>query len=102
MSFSQTCTRLRRGNTSNLHARPEMSAHEEEIAVEAEIVANEKADRTSTGFSPDMIEEIIKANFESFHAQISALTEMMDRLIQGKSSREFTRASTNEFGLQFE
>ena len=40
-----------------------------------------------------MNEEMIKANLEPMHAQISALTEMMVRLIQDSSAREFTTAS---------
>ena len=43
-----------------------------------------------------MVEEKIKANLEPLHAQISALTQMMDRLIQGNSVREFMTASTRE------
>ena len=44
----------------------------------------------------------MKANFVPFHAQIYALTEMMDRVIQGNSAREFTTVSTRELRPQSE
>ena len=44
----------------------------------------------------DIIEESIKVNLEPLHAQISALTEMMDRLTQGNSARVFATASTRK------
>ena len=58
--------------------------------MEAEIDASEQNDQTDTRFSPDMIEERIKANLEPLHAQVSASTELMDKLIQGNSARELT------------
>ena len=70
--------------------------------MEAKIDASEQNYQTNTRFSPDMIEERIKANLEPLHAQISALTEMMDRLIQGNSARELTTASTREHRPQSE
>ena len=102
MNFSHSCKTLGSGITYVFHARLKRFAHEEETAVKAEIDANEIFDRTSRGFSPDVIEERIKANLEPLHAQISALREMMDRLIQGKSAREFKTASTRELRLQSE
>ena len=39
-----------------------MSAHEEETTIAAELDAIGKTDGTNIGFSPDMIEERIKAN----------------------------------------
>ena len=45
---------------------------------------------------------MIKANLERLHAQISALTEMIDRFIQGTSVRKITTASTREFRIQSE
>ena len=63
---------------------------------------NERNLGTTTGFSPDMVEERVKANLQLFHTQISALTEMMDKLIHGNSAREFTTASTQKSRLQSE
>ena len=77
MSFFHSYRRLRSGNTY-------------------------KNDGTSTRFSFDMVEGRINANLEPLHAQISALTEMMDRLIQGNSTREITTASTRVPRLQSE
>ena len=79
-----------------------MSANGEEAMEEVAIDAYEQNDENSARFSPDMIEEMIKANLELLRAQISALTEMKDRLIQGNSAREFTTASAHELRLQSE
>ena len=94
MRISRNYKMLRSGNTYDLHARPEVSAREEKTAI-AEINATERSDEFRTGFSPGMIEKI-KANLEALHAQIFALAQMMDCLIQGNSIREFTTASTIE------
>ena len=79
-----------------------MSTHADETAVETGTDANEQNNSTSARLSPDTIEEKIKANLEPLHAQISVLTEMMDKLIQVNSGREFTTASTRELRLQYE
>ena len=47
-----------------------------------------------------MIDKRIKANLEPLHTQISALMEVLDRLIQVNSVREFTTANTREPRLQ--
>ena len=70
-----------------------MSAQEEETTAAAEIDGIEGNDGTSISFFPDMIEERIKAKFEP---QISALTHMMDKTIQGNSTKKFTAATTRE------
>ena len=102
MGSSYTYKTMKCGSFYNSHPRPEMLVHVEETAVEAEIDANEQNNGVSTGFCPDMIEEKIKANLEPLHAQISTLTEMMGRLIQGNWGREFTTASTRQPRLQSE
>ena len=43
-----------------------------------------------------MFEERVKADLEPLHAQIPALTELMDRSIQGNSAREPNTANTRE------
>ena len=78
MSFSQTYRTLRSGKTYDSHTRPEISTHKEERTVEAEIDANEGNEGTSTGFSPDKIEEKIKANLEPLQAQFFPLTKIID------------------------
>ena len=77
-----------------------MTAQGEEATEGVEIDANERNDERSVRFSPDMIEERIKANLEMLLAQISALNEMMDDLFQGNSAKEFTTASTREIRHQ--
>ena len=79
-----------------------MSANEEYTTVEADIDASEQNDQTKARIFPDIIDERIKVDFEPLHAQIYALTKMMDRLIKGNSAREITIASTRELGLQSE
>ena len=56
-----------------------MSAHEEEMTGEVEIGANEVNEEDNVRFSPDIFDERIKVNLEPLHAQISVLTEMIDR-----------------------
>ena len=73
-----------------------MSAHEEQTTTASESNEAEQNNETSTGFFPDLIEEKMKAKFEPLHVQISALTQMMEMLIQGNSAREFPKASTRE------
>ena len=68
----------------------------------ADTDANELNDEDSARFSPGVTEGKIKLNLEPLHAQISVLMEMMDRLIQGNSAREFTTASTRELRPRFE
>ena len=80
----------------NSREQIEMSAHEEEVTGEVEADATEGNERNSIGFSPDLVDERIKASLEPLHAQISALTEMMDRLIRSNSAKETTTVSSRE------
>ena len=96
MSFSHKYRTLKSGNFYDLDARPELSAHEEQTTTTFEMNESERNIETTTGFSPEMIEEKIKANLEPLHAQISTLTQMMGKLIQGISAREFPTTSTRE------
>ena len=64
--------------------------------------ATEGSEESNIGFSPELVEERIKASLEPLHAQISALTEMMDRSIQSNLTIESTTASTRELRLQHE
>ena len=73
-----------------------MSAHQEEVTGEVEADATEGNEENNVKFSPDLVDEKIKASLEPLHSQISALTETMDRLIQNNSARKFTTASTRE------
>ena len=78
-----------------------MSAHGDENT-EAETGIIEGSEENSSSFSPELVNERIKASLEPLHAQISALTEMMDRLIQSNSAEESTMASSRGFGHQYE
>ena len=79
-----------------------MSAHEEEVTGEVEADATEGNKENGRGFSPDLFNESVQASLEPLHAQISALTEMTDRLIQSNSARETTTLSTREPRYQHE
>ena len=57
---------------------------------------NPTKSETSTGFFPDLIEKRIEENLEPLDAQIFALTQMTDKLVQGNSAREYPTASTRE------
>ena len=71
-----------------------MSAHGEEATGEVETGIIEGNEDNSIKFSPDLVHEKIKASLEPLHAQISALTEMIDRFIQSNSAKEPTTASS--------
>ena len=60
------------------------------------------SEEKSIRFSPELVDERIKASLEPLNAQIFALTEMMDRLIQNNLAKEFTTASSRGFGHQYE
>ena len=59
-----------------------MSAHEEQSNAASESYTAEQIDETDREFSLDLIEEKIKANLESLHAQVSMLTLLMNKLFQ--------------------
>ena len=58
-----------------------MSTHGDENTGEAETGINEGSKEKSLGFSPELVDEGKKASLEPLHAKLSALTEMMERLI---------------------
>ena len=64
-----------------------MLAHEEETTGEIETGIIESNEENSTRFSPNSVDERIKASLEPLHAQICSLAEMTERLIQGNSAR---------------
>ena len=79
-----------------------MSVHEDETTREVETGIVQGSEENSTRFSPELVDERIKASLEPLHAQITALTEMMDRLIQSNSVREPTTASSRGTRHQYE
>ena len=95
MSFTFKFKTLGSWNSYDWRTQPEMSAHENETTGEVETRIVEGNEKTSLRFSPDSVEEKIKATtFEPLNPQISALAEMMDRLIQSNSAMETTKASS--------
>ena len=78
-----------------------MSAHEVEVTEEEAEVAEGNEENTIRFFS-DLVYVKIKASLEPLHSQISALTEMMNRLIQTDSARETTTASSRETRHEYE
>ena len=102
MSLSYKFKTLRNGSLHDSRTQPRMSAHGDEIAGEAETVIIEGSEENGMIFSPELVDERIKVSLEPLHAQITALTETMDRLIQSNSAKETTTASSRGFGHQYE
>ena len=96
ISVSYKFKTLRSGNSYDSRAQSEMSAHEDEATGELETGTIEGNEENSVRFSPELVDERLKASVEPLHAQISALTEMMDRLIQNNSAKETTTASSRD------
>ena len=71
-----------------------MSANGGENTGEAEMGVIQGNEENSMRFSSKILDEMIKESLEPLHAQITALTEMMDRSIQSNSAREATTASS--------
>ena len=61
---------------------------------------NEVNDENSGRVSLDIFEQKIKANLKLLHTQISALAEMMNRVIQINSAIEVTTATNRKLRLQ--
>ena len=102
MSLSYKIKTLRRGNLYVLSMQPKMSTHGDENTGEAEMGIIEGSEENRKSFSPELVDEKIKASLEPLHAQISALTEVMDHLIQSNSTKESTTANSRGFGHQYE
>ena len=68
-----------------------MSTHENENTEVVESGVTEGSGESNIELFPELVEERIKASLEPLHPQISALTEMMDRLIQGNLTTKLRR-----------
>ena len=97
MSFSYESKTLRNGNSCDSRKRLRMSTHGDENAGEAQTGIIEGSEEKSIRFSSDVVNEKIKATLGPLYAQISALTEMMDRLFQSNSAKESKTASSRGF-----
>ena len=73
-----------------------MSAHKGEVTGEVEVDATEGNEENRIKFFTDLVDEKMKVSLERFHAQISALTEMMECLIQSNSAQETTTTCCRE------
>ena len=80
MTFFLEHRTLKCGNKYDLKARPDLSAQEEQSTAASDPNVAERFSGANMELSPDLNEERIKANLEHLHAQITALTQMMDRL----------------------
>ena len=102
ISFSYKFKTLRSGNLYDSRTQPEMSAHGDENTGEAETGIIEGSEGNGMIFFPKLIDERIKASLEPLHAQITALTEKMDRLIQNNSAKKTTTASSRGIPHRYE
>ena len=93
---------LRSGNSYSSKERLKMSPHEEEVTREVEADATEGSEENRVRFSSYLVDGMIKASLEHLHAQISALNELMDRLIQSNSAKETTTVCSREIIHQYE
>ena len=103
MSFSHYQFKtLGSGKLYDSGAQTEMSGHDEEVTGEVKVNASGRNEENNVGFSPELVDERIKVSLQPLHAQICALTEIMDRLSQSTSARETATASTREKRYQHE
>ena len=85
-----------------MRTQPKLLRHGDEDTREAEMGTIEGSEENGIRFSLELVEERIKASLAPLHAQSSALTEMIDRLIQSNATKESTTASSRRFGHQYE
>ena len=102
MSFSFERRTLRSGSSYNLKTCPRTSAHDEETNAASELHTAERIDEASTDLSPNPIEYRVKAILEPLHAQMSTLTQMMNKLIQDNSVRANPLAGSRDHLLRSE
>ena len=79
-----------------------MSAYGDENTGEGETGVTEGSEENGMRFSPELVDERIKVSFDLLHAQTTALTEMMDRLIQSNSAKETTTGSSRGISHQYD
>ena len=94
MSFSDKFKTLGSGHLYDFRTQPRMSARGDENTRVAEMEIIEGSDENGMRFSAELVNEKIKVSLEPLHAQITALTEIMDRLIQSNLAKETTTASS--------
>ena len=102
MSSSCESKTLRRGNLYDLRTQPKILRHGDENTGVAETGITEGSEEGHLRLSPELVDERIKASLEPLHAQISALTQMMDRIIQSNMTTESTTVSCRGPRFQYE
>ena len=102
MSFSCKLKTLGSGNSYDLRTQSKMSLHGDENTGGAETGIIEGSEENNIRFSPEIVDKRVKDSLEPLHAQFSALTEMMDQLIQSNLTTESRTASSRGPGLQYE
>ena len=93
MRFSCELKTLRSGNSYDLRTHPKMSTHGDENTGTVETEITESSEEGHIRLSHELVDERIKASLEPLHAQMFALTEMMDRLMQNNLTTESTTVS---------
>ena len=79
-----------------------MSAHGKQPNEASKTHTLERVDEASTKLSPNLIEDRIKSNMEPLHAQISTMTQMMNKLIQDNSARTNSTAGSRDHRFPYE
>ena len=100
MSFSADHRTLINGKTFNQNSHPKMFVNAE-VSTDTPVSRDsEKADEPIFGVSPDLIEEKIKAVLEPLNEQISMLTQLLNKLIQKNSARNFSSLGPRTYQTQ--
>ena len=102
MRFPCKFEKLRSGNSYDSRTQTKVLTHGDENSGQTKTRIFEGSEENSVRFFPELVDERIKDSLEPLHAQISALTEIMDRIIQSNLTTESTTASTRGPGLQYE
>ena len=79
-----------------------MSPLEEHLNETSETHIVEQIDGTNTEVTPHVMDERIKANLEPLHAQITTLTQMMNKLREENLARTKLTAGCHDLRLQSE
>ena len=102
MSFSSEFKGPRSGNSYELRTQPKMSTDGDGNTEEVETAITEGSEESNIRLSPLLADARKKVSLDALHAQISALTEMMNRFIQSNLTTESTTASSRGPGIQHE
>ena len=102
VSFCHENRTFKRGKRYDLKTRPDLCGQDEHSTTASELNAAKPNSQAGFAFSLDLIEETIRTKLEPLHAQNSALTQMMDNLIQCNLARAYPMASARDRRFQSE